>query len=1449
MNRFIFLLFALHMLASVLPAQPTGTERPPGKHPSSWACNDTLRVSLDTACRAVIVPDMILEGGYSGHASLLVRLFDEAGLAIGDTVGRAHIGQRLTAVLEDTAGGNNCQSVLYAEDLLPPDLVCTDLTVPCAIGDLHPDRLRAEFSLASALPLASDNCSGVTLSHTDTLTAASCDSNRLAGVLLRTWTGTDDSGNRSSCAQTIFIRLIALSDVAMPADTIFSCSTPRSDPQWTGVPGVYFQKVFVPIFPNQGSCSILITHADQALPICDGSWNLLRTWRLADWCQTDTLGPTVIHHTQAINIQDKTPPVFACPENITVSTGPKGCSRDLDLPDVIVEDACSRLSLFRADWMAEGQPVLLFGAFSDFPGNNPTHADTLGVMGLAMDLPLGTTPIRYTATDDCGNQRSCSFLVTVQDSVVPSAVCNGFIKVALSHDGSTLLNASSIDDGSYDHCGPVFFKARRLTPNFCQPNSRFFDQVRFCCADVGDTIEVVLRVYDQVTPKGEISLNLLEQYASDCFSKVLVEDNIKPVCVAPPNLTVSCAAFDPSLGSYGNAAGFDNCCVLPAEEQVHYSQFDTVCSRGTILRAFRVSDCNGLNGACTQRITVTHEQDYAVRFPDDRVVFECGGLQIAPDYPTFEGKDCALLAVSFEDQVYASVPDACYLINRTWKVVNWCAYDPNTPLIQVPNPEPHAQTMHPSNRPGPVVSRPGTPAPWAASVVSIRPTDPAPTNFSAFWDEAANGYLYRQTIRVVDGEPPVVVDCHAEVTACDLTANDPLFWNHPAFADPINGGRDLCEGPVNLSVTATDLCAEANIQFRYLLLLDLNGDGQPETAISSAQLPGFNRVNLGNAENPNFAGGTPTPFDGRPVPQVQQYGFGLQVTQTGNHHTARVAWNSAQSPNTWTTPVLPHGRHRIQWVITDPCGNQSSCTQELVVADCKPPTTVCRHGLAVSLMPSRTATLWTGDLLTYAADNCTPPDQIRHSMRKKGSGQGFPLNAQGQPIDALTFNCADPGNTEVELWSSDLAGNADFCLASVQIQDPSGACSATQAVVSGTLRTEYGQAVPGAKVRISAVDSTGMHLETGAATDTSGRFVLSDFPHADYQRFIIPEKDDQYINGVSTYDLVLISRHILGITPLNSPYKMIAADVNRSGSITTLDIVALRKLILGVHATFPNNLSWRFVDAAYTFPNPSNPFSTPFPEQQTLPNGIPAGTNYHFVAVKTGDVDGSATLASKENNSRETKTLFIDLSTEGATWVEAGQVYTATLRPRGQTLGYQLTLELNDADLIRVIPGPGISTDNFGVFDHTLTASVDGDYGFDLVLKAKKSSYWSGHIRLSDKITPSVAYDPAGTVMQIALLMAPYPLQKGRGLELYPNLPNPFHQQTTVRFTLPQDAEATLSILDAQGRLHWQEAALLPAGTHERVLKAPLFTTKGVWYCRLDALGLSATRSMLCLDP
>ncbi|MCB1584612.1 MAG: hypothetical protein KDI92_16265, partial [Xanthomonadales bacterium] len=87
------------------------------------------------------------------------------------------------------------------------------------------------------------------------------------------------------------------------------------------------------------------------------------------------------------------------------------------------------------------------------------------------------------------------------------------------------------------------------------------------------------------------------------------------------------------------------------------------------------------------------------------------------------------------------------------------------------------------------------------------------------------------------------------------------------------------------------------------------------------------------------------------------------------------------------------------------------------------------------------------------------------------------------------------------------------------------------------------------------------------------------------------------------------------------PYKMIAADVNNSKSITTLDLIMLRRLLLGMDIEFEANTSWRFVRLDYAFPEPSNPWAEPFPERIDI-NGLPAAgaQNLDFVAVKVGDV-------------------------------------------------------------------------------------------------------------------------------------------------------------------------------------------------------------------------------------
>ncbi len=143
-------------------------------------------------------------------------------------------------------------------------------------------------------------------------------------------------------------------------------------------------------------------------------------------------------------------------------------------------------------------------------------------------------------------------------------------------------------------------------------------------------------------------------------------------------------------------------------------------------------------------------------------------------------------------------------------------------------------------------------------------------------------------------------------------------------------------------------------------------------------------------------------------------------------------------------------------------------------------------------------------------------------------------------------------------------------------------------------------------------------------TDDAGGYGFCQICNTCNRLKVVPQKNDNPLNGVTTYDLVLISRHILGTEPLNSPYKMIAADASKSKSISTFDIVELRKLILGIYDSLPDNKSWRFVDKAFSFPNGNNPFQTDFPEGINCISTPASGID--FTGIKIGDVNNSVQL-------------------------------------------------------------------------------------------------------------------------------------------------------------------------------------------------------------------------------
>ena len=251
--------------------------------------------------------------------------------------------------------------------------------------------------------------------------------------------------------------------------------------------------------------------------------------------------------------------------------------------------------------------------------------------------------------------------------------------------------------------------------------------------------------------------------------------------------------------------------------------------------------------------------------------------------------------------------------------------------------------------------------------------------------------------------------------------------------------------------------------------------------------------------------------------------------------------------------------------------------------------TYCHHGLAIELMPVGMVQIWASDISVNDFGPC-PATQLALWHPSLGIKMPTQLaDIQALPSQ-LVFTCEHLGDQDVQLYIIDEAGNWNFCSTFINVQDNNKGCQENStreedmAILGGQINTWKGDAVE--EVLVNTIGTSYM-------TKTDGFYHFELPMKEDYT--VTPIKTDNPLNGVSTYDLVLMTKHILGVQPFDNPYQWIAADVNNSQTVTTFDIVQLRKLILAIDKQFLNNTSWRFMAADHTLER-ANPLLNSFPE-------------------------------------------------------------------------------------------------------------------------------------------------------------------------------------------------------------------------------------------------------------
>ncbi|MEZ4986842.1 MAG: peroxidase family protein [Saprospiraceae bacterium] len=394
--------------------------------------------------------------------------------------------------------------------------------------------------------------------------------------------------------------------------------------------------------------------------------------------------------------------------------------------------------------------------------------------------------------------------------------------------------------------------------------------------------------------------------------------------------------------------------------------------------------------------------------------------------------------------------------------------------------------------------------------------------------------------------------------------------------------------------------------------------------------------------------------------------------------------------------------------------------------------------------------------------------------------------------------------------------------------------------LAGQIRTEEGEPVSNVALELTTVSDLIEHL-----TQENGLYSFQSMPFCELN-LLLPFRNDNPLNGVSTFDIIQIQKHILGIQPLVSPYQHIAADVNASGTITTLDLVRLRKVILGIESSFAGNTSWRFVLAAFDFPEGEDPLVVDFPEWLDFQSVHATNYNSGFIAVKVGDVNNSVNTGNMQQQGTA-RDLAEGMAIQYAPqYLKAGEqaVISLQLLPNMDTEGWQFELELNDARLLNVDTDWDAQT--WHVVGNSLRMSVfqgdaiPADRTIRLLVQATADQDIEQILSLGNTLSPrTYIYGVENSVV----------LRKTNitdEVTLAQNEPNPFNQYTVIPFLTTKEESVHLWVQDAAGHTIYKGSMQAHEGMNQWLLTEDMLqSAKGVFIYHLVTSAGTVSRKMV----
>ena len=1405
---------------------------------ANLACNNVINVSLGEDCMALINADMVLEGGpYACYDEYEVVIIDEDGNESFGFVDGSHVGQELTVEVRDSSG-NLCWGVVVIEDKLPPVLMCTTNTTQCDAASTDPgaaisERIRFAFDnppnntidvgapSSADIPLEVEGLNGATITDLNIDLDISHTWINDLGVSLISPEGTEV--------------IVILQPACIGEDMIVTLDDSADEPLDNGctanIPAI--EGTYLPF----GDLSDFIGEDP------NGTWIL----RVSDFFNGD--GGVV--NNVALEITQSGGAIgFPIPDGATIIPTGDNTYTALGL------DPCGPTTLTYEDEVTQldcsspfTQQILRTYTAVDENGNNAVSCtDTINV--LRTDLSTLEFPSSYDDID------------------LPSLSCTS---------GYPTPDVTGRPTG--DFCENVEMSYEDVTLDICEGSYkilRYWSVYEWCNSEVQEGVQII-KVTDETGPSISIpQVGDLSTSPSSCLADLLLpQPSISDNCTSNPTYMIEASAG--TLVQQGQNFFLNNLEI--GTVTVTYTAFDDCGNSGQNSIDITVGDEISPVAICDQHTTVALSFDDQVTVEaltfDDGSYDECTPVTFAVRRMT---DNCGVAGnTAFSSSVVFCCADVGQTTMVEFRVTDEFG-NSNTCMVEVDVQDKIAPALQ---APADVTLD------CQADFTDLNLTgglalgfDNCDLNPVTFTDNVSIGSCGSgQVVRTF------TVTDKSGLSSADqqfifLVNNDEFDINNISFpnnvtltscndsTDPADTGEPIIQDDACSQVSFTywddvfEIADGACLQiYRKWTVID---QCQFNPAIGLGIWEDIQVIEVINNVAPEFTTSCSNVVidaygscNGQVSLEVDAtddctdaedltYSWKIDLFNNGNN-VFDIEGNGKSVNNTFDV-----GTHRIIWTVLDNCGNQDICDYLFTVRDAKKPTPYCISSLSTAVMNNDgTVVIWASDFDLGATDNCTAPGDLTISFTEFGV------------TTSREFSCDDIASgvsqliDDINIWVTDEAGNKDFCTVSLLVEDnEANFCDDIGTLtVGGALENVDGNAIK--NVDLIATNAIGIEFQSATSTATGYAFDL--LPNMNYT--ISADKDTDPLNGITVIDIVLIQRHILAITSFDTPYKTIAADVDNNEKINGLDIIQIRKLLLGINTEFSNGQRpWRFVKKDQEFDGNFNVF--PYEESIEIDFTGDMMSN-DFVGVKIADINGSADpdelISDADTRNNSTLDFVIDNQQ-----FSAGEIIEipVTADNFGNVLAYQMTLEYNPStlEMIDLIPGEldlresdvnmayaqnGYITCVWGNVDAVETEGVL----FTLVATAKREGTLHNAFSTSDRLTRTLSYSSLEEPGGIEWSVRENGVDVTEVTELtHSNAPNPFSDFTTISFDLPTSTSVLIQVYDMEGKEVIRTEQAFAAGRNTFEITNSMLKGTGVYYYSLTTANESASGKMILID-